>query len=499
MSRTLDSVFVFIGGCAAGIFLAALFSIPILVFYALTAFFVVLMGTYLFLRNPFLFLCCVGIAGFLLGLIRMEVAEAPALDPQVQALLGERVELEGVVVKEPDLRERSLLLTVALKAHEGKPVVGKVLISADAFMEVSYGDYLEIKGVLKAPENFTTDAGNVFNYVAYLDKDGIHYRMHKPELVVLAHGEGNAFIALLLTVKHVFLKNLESVLPEPEVSLLSGLLLGVKQSLGEELLDAFRITGLIHVVVLSGYNLTLVADAVRWFAAKCIRKTIIATFAAGGAIVLFSLMAGASATVVRATAMALLVLVAQETGRVYEVLRALFVTGFLMLMWNPKLLLFDPSFQLSFLATFGLIVVAPKLEVYLKWIPKLWKLRSIVSSTLSTQLLVLPLILYQTGTLSFIGVLANILVLPLIPSTMLLGFVTGLIAFLHPLLALPSAFATKLLLSYELFIAKAFSALPFAALSITHFPWWGLLLFYTLGFGGYFMWRHRNDPRPLSS
>lgn len=492
MSLRFDAVLGFTAAFALGILVASWTTPSLALGVFVLSVVLVFLGLYAYFKTPLVFALCIVVLGGAFGGIRMELSEIQNLDQALEVHIEERVLLEGVVVGEPDLRERTTLLTVELKRLRDVEVFGKMLVSVDPYMEVAYGDRIRFEGVLEKPENFETDSGNIFNYVAYLDKDDIHYRMWNPEIVVLSEGEGNPLVALLLRVKQVSLNQLSRIFPEPEVSLLAGLLLGVKQSLGEELLDAFRVTGLIHVVVLSGYNLTLVADAVRWVTTQFIRRSVISAIVAGSAIVLFSIMAGASATVVRATAMALLVLVARESGRVYEVIRALFVTGLLMLIWNPKLLLYDPGFQLSFLATVGLIVAAPRFESYLTFVTKKLQLRSIVAATLGTQLLVLPLLLYQTGMISIIGVFANLLVLPLIPATMLLGFVAGTLSFLHPWVASPFTALTHALLSYELFVAEFFSALPFSAVSIQDFPWWGMVALYVLGVGLY-MWISRRE------
>lgn len=217
--------------------------------------------------------------------------------------------------------------------------------------------------------------------------------------------------------------SISSVVPEPHASLLGGLVFGAKRSLGTELLDKFRTAGVIHIVVLSGYNVTIVADAIMR-ALSFLPQTFSMMFGGAG-IILFAIMTGGNATIVRASVMALLVVIARATGRVYEITVALIVAGFLMILHNPKILAFDASFQLSFLATLGLVYLAPLLERYFHFVPKKFQIREFALSTTATQLFVLPFLLYRIGEISLVALPANILILAFVPLTMFFWFSCG--------------------------------------------------------------------------
>jgi len=277
-----------------------------------------------------------------------------------------------------------------------------------------------------------------------------------------------AICGLIFAFKYLFLENLSVVIPEPHVSLLGGLVVGAKQSLGEKLLDDFRVTGIIHIVVLSGYNITIVAEAI--MRSLSFLPRIVGTSVGAASIILFALMVGGSATVVRASVMAILVLLARATGRTSEITYALFLAGFGMVLWNPKILIFDPSFQLSFLATLGLIYLAPAIENYFHFVPTKWQLREFGAATISTQIFVLPLLLYKTGELSLVSLPVNVLILSLVPITMLFGFLSGMFGFVSIILSLPFAFISYWLLAYQLKIIEIFSSLPFASMHIVSFP-----------------------------
>ncbi len=187
-------------------------------------------------------------------------------------------------------------------------------------------------------------------------------------------------------------------------------------------------------------------------------------------------MVGVSATVIRAGVMAALVLIARTIGRPYAALRALTFAGFVMVLINPYLLAFDPGFQLSFLATLGLVFFAEGLSARLTLVPEL--LREHLGTTLGTQLMVLPLLLFSTGKLSIVSLLVNVLVLPFVPFAMLLTFITACVGMLSPSLGILSGFISYVSLTYIIRVAEAFAQVPFASVGIPVFPWWAMVLLY---------------------
>lgn len=471
-------IFYFVGASGAGILLRSFFDGGVALIAAVLSaagVCVVLLRLY---KKSSLFLLAIVCFGIALGLLRMEWSAIQGPDPVLSGYLEKSIELVGVVSAEPDKRDRNQLITITAKTVNGEETFGKVLASADSYVPIVYGDELRATGVLTLPEDFETDSGRVFNYTRYLAKEGIHFRMFYPTVEILTQGKGNPILHALFLFKQRFLERLAHVIQEPEVSLLGGLLVGAKQSLGEGLLETFRITGLIHIVVLSGYNMSIIALGLKRI--FFFLPPIWGAVSGGVIIVLFTLMAGASAATVRASIMALFVLLAQSTGRAYEITRALFIAAFFMFMYNPHVVAFDPGFQLSFLATVGLIRVAPRFERYLTFVPGRFGMRALVSATVSTQLAVLPLLLYQTGTISVVAVLSNLLVLPVIPFTMLFGSLTGLASLVGDAVAYPFALLTTALLSYMLWIAEHFASVPYATVSLREFPLLAMALVYAL-------------------
>lgn len=427
---------------------------------------------------------------------------APAEIGVLDVRVGQEVVIEGVVIDEPDRRETSTRLMVEPKRVNGEVVEHseRILISYPRFPVVSYGDRVVATGTLAFPEDFETDAGRTFSYASYLHKDGIRYLMSFAQVGVVASGEGSKVLVALFAIKHSFLDSVARTIGEPESSLLGGITVGAKESLGSDIAKTFRTVGIIHIVVLSGYNISIVADSIMRMVSYggILPRGVSLLFGATG-VILFALMTGASATVVRASLMALLVVLARSTGRVYDIAKALMIAGFFMVLHSPYILVFDPSFQLSFIATLGLIVMGSLIEKRLTFMPTTLGVREFATATIATQIFVLPMLIYQSGQLSLISLIANLLVLVVVPYAMLTGFLAGFLGWIHDWFALPFGLLAQLLLTYILFIADMLSRVPYAAVSIPPLPVWVIACMYAaLAYGvfrlhGGLPWRLQRD------
>jgi len=434
--------------------------------------------------RPFLF-AILFFLFFGLGFLRCSFSNNTQQRQMLDNLVGQKIFLVGVVSDEPDEREDNTKLTIVVSDISNLQFGGlvskiRVLATVPLYPQFEYGDQIEFSGLLQKPKNFQTENGREFDYISYLAKDSIFYQIFYPEIKLISKNQGNFIKEKLFALKRGFLGEIKKTIPEPQVSLLGGLLVGAKQSLGAELQADFRKVGLIHIVVLSGYNVTIIADFMMGLFSFLPRLLGMAFGAMS--IILFAIMVGGSATIVRASIMALLVILAKVTQRANDMTRALFLAGFAMVLHNPQIVVFDPSFQLSFMATLGLIFLSPRLSKFFKFIPEKFYLREAVTATISTQIFVLPLLLYMMGELSVVAVFVNLLVLIMIPFTMLLGFLTGALGFVISWLALPFAFLANFLLSYELKVVEIFADLPFASVKIPFFPFWLMLFIYSLYF-----------------
>ncbi len=420
------------------------------------------------------------IFGFLVGTVRTELFLAAADAHSLGGYVGKGVEIRGEVVAEPDRRDSSLRVT--LQAEEVGGVVlaedrqGKLLATLPRDEQIFYGDKLVLRGNIELPESFETDTGHLFDYPKYLEVRGISALMRYG--VVEEKTSGSFSLAgTLFAAKRQFERALESVFVEPQAALAEGILLGERRALPEDLMNAFVVSGLVHVVVLSGYNISIVAEWV--MCAFAFLPKAFALSGGGVVIILFALMTGGSATAVRACIMALIAILGRYLERPNDALRALLGAVLLMVLWNPLSTLYDPSFILSVLATFGLITISPAIENKLKRVPEKFGLRSIAASTIAVQIYVLPALLYFTGVLSFVSLPANILALPIVSLAMLASFAAGVLALIHPLVAFLPALAADLLLRWMIFIAYTAEAVPFSSTIVAQFPAWVAALCYT--------------------
>lgn len=196
--------------------------------------------------------------------------------------------------------------------------------------------------------------------------------------------------------------------------------------------------------------------------------------------VFFALITGLASSSVRAASMAVIATIGKASGRTYLASRALAVVAVGMVAWNPFVLAFDPGFQLSIIATLGLIHIAPFFADRLPWVTERFGLREIAAATLGTQAAVLPLILYQSGSLSIYSLPANLLALIVVPWAMLLSFIAGVVGTVAGPIAPVVGFPAYILLWYITLVADFFAWLPFSSLTIPAFSAMWLFVMYGL-------------------
>lgn len=432
------------------------------------------------------------------GVLRYEIKEAAS--PDLDAYYGNVYEMKGVVKEEPEISGSWQRLKVEMNSLDditAKPFFARITLRK--YPEYFLGDEIRVRGKLERPERLGD-----FDYPSYLAKDDIYAQVSFPETEKIASGKGSRLKQILAQAKLGFENNLERILPEPHAAFLKGLILGERESLPEELVENFKRTGTTHIVALSGYNITLVAN---FFLGTLIFLTVpyrfsfwITTFG----IAIFVILTGASPSVVRAGIMGILVLIASREGRIYSVTNALAFAAALMLFHNPRILRFDAAFQLSFLATLGLIFLSPHTERGLDKILarikpyrlprgkermkenklKLFPLKRMLAETLSAQIMVLPLLIFLFGRVSLISPLSNLLVLLAVPYSMAFGFLAGIMGFIwDPLAWLPAGIAW-VLLEYKILVIELFARLPGAAVNLG-----GWAVLFLLPFYGFLFWK----------
>ncbi|PIP86495.1 hypothetical protein COW82_01815 [Candidatus Campbellbacteria bacterium CG22_combo_CG10-13_8_21_14_all_43_18] len=447
-----------------------------------------LLSLALFLLNRKFLLYSLLLSSFVLGAVRADFSLER--DFFLEKSVGRSVSVSGRIVAEPSFSENSSRLIFRPEGTKEK-----IIIITERTNFFRFGQKISAEGKLSKPENFLSGGKREFDYVNYLSKDDIFYEIIFPKIKILEE-PGFSVRGTLFSLKNLLISKINRVIASPASEYAGGLIFGVKESLGSSLEEAFRRTGLIHVVVLSGYNITIVAE----FIIKTFSRfsSSLGPFIGIISIALFVIMTGASATIVRAGIMALLVILSRLISRKYPINRALFLAALLMVAQNPKILMYDPSFELSFLATLGLIHLSPIVYQKLGFITDKFEMRTFLASTLSTQIFVLPVLLNKVGEFSVIAPITNILVLPFIPLSMLFGFLTSILGIFSTTLSFVPGTLAYILLSYQLKVVEVFASISFASIKISSFPFFAVLIFY-LGIGFIFLKLRRTNPPQSSS
>lgn len=401
-----------------------------------------------------------------------------------------KVSIKGIISDEPDRRPLSVRYTIeahTLETANGDimPVSGRVLVTdTRAWPLYKYGDAVIVRGVLEKPGNRAE-----FRYDRYLSVRGIYSVISFAQIGLEQESAGGVMLLRrLLDIKEWFESSINRLQPEPHASLLAGLLTGSRRGIPKHLLEDFNNTGLTHLIAISGYNITIVIALIMgllfWLPLR--RRFVPAIIA----IILFTVFVGASASVVRAAIMGILGLLALQAGRQRHALLGILWTLFLMLLWNPKYLWYDASFQLSFLAVIGVTFLTPVLERSLSFLPKILWVRETLFLTIAAQLVAIPWVAVLFGRFSLLAPVANILVAPFVPLAMLFGFLAAMLS--------PIWFTGGLLISYlawgclevVILVAQGFANIPYASLNNVNFSMQLLVLYY-MALGLLLLWAHR--------
>ena len=250
--------------------------------------------------------------------------------------------------------------------------------------------------------------------------------------------------------------------------------------------NALIAVGVSHIIVISGYNMSIITENILKTRERVGRRI---AFALSFLLILgFVIMTGADASVVRAAIMAMLVVAALNLGRIYISLNALVFVAALMIMQSPKILAFDVGFQLSFMATAGLIYLGSWFEKRLSWVPNILEFRKNLSSTLAAQIFALPLLIFYFERLSIVSIVVNVLILWAVPYAMFFALVAGVIGMVYLPLAKILAVVLWAILAFQIWVVEWFAKIPFAEVAVS-VPAAVIFIYYAVLF-----WKLRNRP-----
>lgn len=419
----------------------------------------------------------------------------------------EKISLSGLIIAEPQVKEdkQQLIietcdLSLPLDKGEIKRGSGKVLLIISKYPEYQYSDYLKITGQLKSPQKIDD-----FDWPAYLARDQIYSVMYSPEveqqkLSPLTRGSWRGLKIQIYSEVLSFKDHLRQIVAQnlkpPQSNLLAAIMLGDKKQLSSDLTEKLNITGTRHITAISGMHIVILSQ-ILFFVFLWLgfwRGQIF--YLVVGVLILYIVMIGAPASALRAGFMIGLLFLAQKIGRLNSSGRAMIMAATVILVFRPSLLRFDAGFQLSFAAVLGIIYIKPLIDKLFKInASRSYYLRSLVSLSLAAQVTTLPLVIYYFGRLSLVAVLANVLIVPVLPFILGVGLVFALSGLIWSGLVKIISLPVWLLLSYTAKTIDLLSFPSFSALDVAKFSWLWLLIYY--GFLLIFLrWYYRrNTPR----
>ena len=403
------------------------------------------------------------------------------------------VELKGIVSQSPDVRDKSthlFLSNIELKTAGGwKKLQGTVLIFVPRFPVYNYGDELLVKGKLQTPQ-----ALDDFDYPGYLANQGIYSTMLSPQTALIGTGKGFRPLAWVYALRNRLSQAMAATIPEPQASLAQGMILGIRGNITPELQNAFIDSGTMHILVISGSQFNIVAGILVatgiWLFGK---RRYFYIWLALAAIWIYALLTGMSPPVIRSAIMVSIFLCADLLGRQRSAITAIGFAAAVMAAITPQIL-GDASFQLTFMSTLGMVVIAPRLQGWGKNIiaNKLGEGGFIVATanwiadslfvTLGVTIAIWPLLVSYFGIFSVVSPLATLLVLPALPYLLFSGTLAAVIGVFVLAAGQILGWLAWLSAGYMLAVINGFAHLSFSFFNVgTINPAWIWAYFAVLG------------------
>jgi competence protein ComEC len=322
---------------------------------------------------------------------------------------GQSLRLEATLQQEPELSNRGQQFAITDAYNQ------TIYVTAEAFPRLHYGQVLVLEGGMNKKE---------------LEDGRVILSMYYPEVSV--HAASNGWISSWAnTIRERSKVLFENTLPPISASLLMGIVFGAKEEFPDDFFDALKTTGVLHVIAASGMNVTFISAAILFGLGYFMRRQVALIVGCFG-IVFYVFLVGFEPSIIRASIMGILAFGASLFGRQHIAALAVLVSAYVMLLLQPGFL-FDLGFQLSFLATLGIIFVKPMVESG-KFV-KLGLLGESVSTTLAAQVATWPLLVGVFGEFGVLSLLVNALVLWVVPVVMLFGSLAALFGFIFEPLA----------------------------------------------------------------
>lgn len=292
--------------------------------------------------------------------------------------------------------------------------IGDVLVSLPAYPKFYYGDKIKLSGKVKSLNTKTGSLLTIENAKVTLLKDN------------------NFFLGISKTIRQRIEDTVLTTIPEKEGGLMLGIILGIRDKIGNDFYSQLKNAGVLHIIAASGENVSITASLLLLLFDKIVKRRLALLFTALG-VVFYAFLAGFDPSIVRAAIMALITFGALSLGRQTKGLYALLSTAFIMIFVTPSMLE-DVSFQLSFLSTFGILVIKPLLDRVFS-LRFLSILKEDITTTISAQIATLPVMLAVFGSYSLVTIPVNFLLLWTVPFLMIFGGIGALVSLVLPVVA----------------------------------------------------------------
>lgn len=406
------------------------------------------------------------IAGMLLGYLRgaLFAQDLRGFD----SYIGTKTTLVGKIEQDPVLKEGSNVWQAELGdiRIEDTSLSGGVYATIVSDEMLKRGDMVAISG--KVLEGFGSFQASLY----------------RAELVHVIR-PNDPFLA----ARDSFAEAVRRVMPEPEASLGLGFVVGQKSALPDDFAEQLKTVGLTHVIVASGYNLTILVRFARRLLAR--RSRYLALVGSSLLVVGFVLVSGFSASMNRAAVVTALSLLAWYYGRKFHPIQLILYVAAASALVNPLYVWGDLGWLLSFAAFTGILVVAPIITrlIYGKE-RKPSAVTQLLIETLSAEVMTLPIIIISFGYIPVFALFANILVAPVIPFAMLLTFIAGVVGWVASGLSILAAPAT-ILIAYVVAIVKWLANPEWARLPVDISTWLAFVWYGAMFVVGWTVWRRR--------
>jgi competence protein ComEC len=424
----------------------------------------------------------------------------PRIDPFQIAWYNDRgydLLVTGTLVEPPDEGDNYTNLKLQVESVDtglASPLKadGLLLARVSPDEHYQYGERLRLRGrVIIPPED------EEFTFRDYLARYGVHAYMPLAAVTRLPGVAGNPLLAWIYAFKARAVANTYAIFPDPEASLMAGILLGVDNGIPDDVQQAFKNTGTAHIIAISSFNIAIIAGIFIVLFSQLFGKRWGAVAAAAG-IILYTLLVGASPSVVRAALMGTLSIFALQIGHRQAGLNTLGLVAALMALWNP-MVLWDVGFQLSFTATLGLVLFAEPLEALTVRSTSRWlsterakKVAAPIAEffllTLAAQVTALPIMAYHFGQISLIALVANPFVLPVQPALEVAGGLALLVSLFSIPLGKLFALVALLFPAYTLRAVEWFNGLPHGLIVLGELSLFWVIMYYVVLLGTFFNW-----------